>query len=397
MSITGIEAMMPSRPLRIVQFATGFPSWGGTELHLLNLSEQLQLRGHDVTVACRPGKWVESRAKELGLATVGFNVMRQFDLQDFPQIRRFLRSKHVDVVHAHWSTDIVAAGLGGLLEHVPVRVLSRHMPYPFKNRVGATVYTQLFFTNTVTVSDSVRKVLLRSGVPDRRVEVIHHGTDVENFQHITQARDKIRDELAIEPDQVAVGIIGRIAQEKGHRYLVEAIHTLASDRSLKLVVVGNGPDEDRIKEQVAALGMIDRVSFLGFRDDINNVINALDIVTVPSTWNEPCSAVIQQAMALRKPVVGTTTGGSPEMVISGKTGILVPPSNSGALANAIAELAINRELRQSMGAAGATRVETLFSLRVMVDKIEALYNRELQRSSGSSAMKNTLASSYSKG
>ena len=381
------------RPLTIVQFATGFPSWGGTELHLLNLSDQLQRRGHDVTVACRPGKWVESRARELGLKTVGFNVMRQFDVQDFSEIRSFLRAKRPDVVHAHWSTDIVAAGLTGLCERVPVRVLSRHMPYPFKNRVGAALYTQLFFTNTVTVSDSVRKVLLRSGVPDKRVEVIHHGTDVEVFQNISVSRESVRAELGLADSETAIGIIGRIAPEKGHKYLIDALNSQIGNDSLKIVVVGNGPDEEKIRGQVAGLGLNDRVRFLGFRDDINNVINALDIVAVPSTWDEPCSAVIQQAMALRKPVIGTTTGGSPEMIFNDVTGFLVPPADSKALANAIIRLAENPALRQELGEAGAARVENLFSLRVMVDKIEALYNRQLHRAAGTGAMKNALASS----
>jgi glycosyltransferase involved in cell wall biosynthesis len=382
-----------SQPLTIVQFATGFPSWGGTELHLLNLSQQLKERGHDVTVACRPGKWVEERAAELGLPTVAFKVMRQFDLQNFPEVRQFLRTKRPDVVHAHWSTDVVVAGLGGLLEHVPVRVLSRHMPYPFKSKIGAALYTGLFFTNTVTVSDSVRQVLLRSGVAGKRVEVIHHGTNVEIFQNTSIDRETMRASVGIDEHEIAIGIIGRIAQEKGHRFLVDALQTLKADNRLKIVVVGNGPDEDKIKAQVANLQLEDRVVFLGFRDEINNVINALDIVAVPSTWDEPCSAVIQQAMALRKPVVGTTTGGSPEMIVPNVTGVLVPPSDSSALANAIAELAQKPGLRAAMGIAGADRVETLFSLRVMVDKIEALYHRELQRSSGASAMKNALASS----
>ena len=386
----GIKA---GRRLTIIQFATGFPSWGGTELHLLNLSEQLQRRGHDVTVACRPGKWVESRAKELGLQTIGFNVMRPFELQDFSEIRSFLRSKRPDVVHAHWSTDIVAAGLSGLLEHVPVRVLSRHMPYPFKNRLGAALYTQLFFTNTVTVSDSVRRVLLKSGVSDKRVEVIHHGTDVEMFQNVTQSRELVRAELGLAPSETAIGIVGRIAPEKGHKYLVDALSAVSEDKTLKIVVVGNGPDEEKIRAHVSALGLADRVSFLGFRDDINNIINALDIVTVPSTWDEPCSAVIQQAMALKKPVIGTTTGGSPEMIFDAITGFLVPPADSKSLAGAILKLAGDPSLRQEMGEAGATRVETLFSLSVMVDKIEALYNRQLNGSTGSGAMKNALASS----
>jgi glycosyltransferase involved in cell wall biosynthesis len=267
------------------------------------------------------------------------------------------------------------------------------MPYPFKSRLGGALYTKLFFTKTVTVSDSVRRVLLKSGVSDERVEVIHHGTDVEVFQNVTLSRDTVRRELGLINEDTAIGIVGRIAPEKGHRYLVDALSLLGKEKSLKIIVVGNGPDEDKIKAHVASLGLSSQVSFLGFRDDINNVINAMDIVAVPSTWDEPCSAVIQQAMALKKPVIGTTTGGSPEMIFDEVTGYLVPPSDSKSLAEAIMKLAGDSALQQEMGEAGAIRVETLFSLSVMVDKIEALYNRQLNGSSDSGAMKNALASS----
>ena len=132
--------------------------------------------------------------------------------------------------------------------------------------------------------------------------------------------------------------------------------------------------------------------FTGFRDDVNNAINALDIVAVPSTWNEPCSAVVQQAMALRKPVIGTRAGGTPEMVVEGETGLLVPPSDADALADAIAALAGDAFLRRRMGQAGRARVEQLFSLQVMTDKIEDLYRREYIKARGEGALQKALAS-----
>jgi glycosyltransferase involved in cell wall biosynthesis len=134
------------------------------------------------------------------------------------------------------------------------------------------------------------------------------------------------------------------------------------------------------------------MTFAGFRSDVNDAMSALDIVVVPSTWNEPCSAVVQQAMALSKPVIGTRVGGTPEMVLDGATGLLAPPSDAAALAEAIAALAGDAFRRKQMGIAGRERVEAQFSLRIMTDKIEALYGREYEKARGAGALQKALAS-----
>lgn len=377
--------------LSVLQVATGFPNWGGTELHILNLSEQLRLRGYDVTVACRPGRWVEERAQQLGLPTVPISVMKQHDWQDFGKLQTFLREKQIDVLHVHWSTDVVVPGFAALRAHVPVRIMSRHMPYPFKNRIGTLLYSRLLYTRMVTVSNSVRQTLLRCGVPPDRVETIHHGTDVEAFARTTLPASEVRRDLGIPSDCVTVGIVGRIAPEKGHQVLMDAARLLGDRYPLRYVVIGNGPDEEAIKQSAKSLGLADKVVFAGFRDDVNNAINAMDIVTVPSTWNEPCSAVVQQGMALSKPVIGTLAGGTPEMIVDGETGLLVPPSDAPALAEAIAALAGDAFRRKRLGAAGRERAQALFSLRVMTDKIEALYRREYEKARGANALGKAVA------
>ncbi|MBV9848718.1 MAG: glycosyltransferase, partial [Armatimonadetes bacterium] len=310
-------------PLNVLQVATGFPNWGGTELHILNLSEQLMRRGHNVTVACRPGRWVEERARQMGLSTLPIRVMKQHDWRDFGKLRAFIREQKIDVLHVHWSLDVIVPGFAALFEHVPVRILSRHMPYPFKNRLGTLLYSRLLYTRLVPVSHSVRDTLVGCGVAADKIEVIHHGTDVEAFARTTLPPREVRHELGVPDDCVAVGIVGRIAPEKGHRVLLEAARMLGDRYPLRCVVIGDGPDEAFIKKQASEMGLGDKVIFAGFRDDVNNAIAAMDVIAVPSTWDEPCSAVVQQAMALCKPVIGTRAGGTPEMIVEGQTGLLV--------------------------------------------------------------------------
>ena len=379
-------------PLSVLQVASAFPNWGGAELHALNLSQQLQLRWYDVTVACRPGRFVEERARQMGLATVPITVRKQNDWHDYGALRRFLQEKRIDVLHAHWSTDMIVPPAAALRAHVPVRIMTRHMPYPFKNRLGTWLYSQVLWTRLVTVSASVRETLLACGVAPDKVEVIHHGTNIEEFIQTTASPQSVRRGLGIPDDYLTVGIVGRVAPEKGHQVLLEAAALLGDRYPLRYVIVGDGPSDDAVREATRALGLGDRVVFAGFRSDVNNVIAALDILALPSTWNEPCAAVVQQAMALGKPVVGTRAGGTPEMIAEGESGLLVAPSNAPALADAIARLAGDAFLRRRMGAAGRERVEALFSLSLMTDRIEALYRREYEAARGAAALQKAVAS-----
>ena len=308
------------RPLTIVQVATNLDSWGGLEIHLLNLGAQLKKRGHRVIVAGRPGRFVLTRAQALGLETFEATVKRQGDWTDFGRLRDFFRREKVDVTHAHNQDDVLVPAAAARLAGVPVSFVTWHLPIPFHSRASG---------------------------------------------HFI----------------LAVGIVGRVAAEKGHRDLFEALRLL-SDRHprLRVVVVGNGPDLPDLRKDAAGKGLGKRVVFAGFREDVNNAMAALDIVAVPSIWPEPCSAAIQQGMALNKPVVASRVGGTPEVLTDGETGLLVPASDPVALADALGQLADAPDLRRKMGEAGRARVEAHFTLGRMVDEVESLYRRELGQS-----------------
>ena len=375
------KLMQDTERLTIVQAATNLANWGGLEIHLLNLAVQLRARGHRVIVAGQPGRFVLSRAESLGLETFEATVRRQDDFRDLARLRGFLRRENVDVIHAHSREDALVPALAARLAGVPVSVLTWHLPFPFKRRVQGNLILALLHRKLISISESVRQMHLRHGVSPRRLTVIHHGTDVAEFRTLSADPAAVRRSLTLGPEDVAVGIVGRVSPEKGHQDLLNALRQLAPTRPhLRGVVVGDGPFEAEVRTLAAALDLTDRIVFAGFREDVGDVINALDMVAVPSVWPEPCSAAIQQGMALAKPVVGTRVGGTPEMIVDGETGFLVPPSDPAALAEALGRLADNAALRQTLGAAGLARVEAHFSLRRMTDEVEALYRRELAAS-----------------
>ena len=366
------------RPLTIMQVASGFTSWGGMEIHLLNLSQQLQQRGHRVIVAAQPGKWVENRAKEMGLETFAATILRQQDWTDFRRYRDILRREKVDVVHVHTNWDAVVPAVAARLAGVPVSVMTWHLPFPFKDRRGGDLIMALLYKRMIAISGSVRDRHIAHGVAPEKIEVIHHGTDTAAFRAVTIDRETTRTALGLPPDALAVGIVGRVSPEKGHSDLLEAVRLLSADHpNLHLVIVGDGQDVPRLQDEALQKGIADRVIFAGFRSDVNNVINAMDIVAVPSNWHEPCSAAVQQAMALARPVIGSRMGGTPEMIAEGETGLLVPASDPAALSAAIAALAADPAQCARMGKAGAARADQFFTLSHMTDRVEALYYAEL--------------------
>jgi len=371
------------RPLTIVQVATNLDSWGGLEIHLLNLGAQLKKRGHRVIVAGRPGRFVLTRAQALGLETFEATVKRQGDWTDFGRLRDFFRREKVDVVHAHNQEDSLVPAAAARLAGVPASFLSWHLPFPFRNRTRGRLILALLHKRMIPISNSVRDMHLENGVAAHRMEVIHHGADVEALGALAADVPARRAALGLAPEDIAVGIIGRVAAEKGHRDLFEALKLLADTHPcLRAVVVGNGPDMPALRRDLALMGMAQKALFTGFRDDVSSVAAALDIVAVPSVWAEPSSPALLSAMALGKPVVATRVGGTAELVNDGETGLLVPPSDPAALAGAISRLAASPKERRDMGEAGRARAVAGFSMHDMVDRVEALYYREHQRVRG---------------
>jgi len=367
-------------PLTIVQVATNLDSWGGLEIHLLNLGAQLKKRGHRVIVAGRPGRYVLARAQALGLETFEATVKRQSDWTDFGRLRDFFRREKVDVIHAHNQDDTVVPAAAARFAGVPASFVTWHLPIPFHSRISGRLIPMLLHKRLITISESVRDMHLKNGVAPDRMQVIRHGTDVETFRALTADVPALRASLGLAPDDLAVGIIGRVAPEKGHRDLFEALRLLADRHPcLRVVVVGNGPDLPNLRKDVAEKGLGRRVIFTGFRDDVNNTMATLDIVVVPSIWPEPSSPAILQAMALGKPVIATRVGGTPELVLDGETGLLAPASDPAALAEAVSRLADSPQLRHDMGEAGRARAAAHFSMSHMIDQVEALYRREFHK------------------
>jgi glycosyltransferase involved in cell wall biosynthesis len=174
-------------------------------------------------------------------------------------------------------------------------------------------------------------------------------------------------------------VIGRLRKEKGHSFLIDAIDEVRKRiPEVKLIIVGDGEEEKRLKERVKRLSLTETVVFTGLRRDIPELLTIAELVVLPSLWEGMPNSLLE-AMAAGKPVVATSVGGIPEVVANGETGILIPPRDSKALAETIVRLLRDREKGHAMGMKGKKRVEQYFPLAQSIHLTEMVYQEILNR------------------
>jgi glycosyltransferase involved in cell wall biosynthesis len=214
----------------------------------------------------------------------------------------------------------------------------------------------------------------REGAPQDKLHVILNGIDFERVRPSDEtARSRVRAELGTE-DAFAVLVMARLHPEKGQSHLFRALPDLKKKFSNRFVVwvAGAGPFESTYRAEVEALGCSDVVRFLGFRPDAADLMAAADLVVLPSVA-EAFGLVLAEAIYLGKAVVATRVGGIPEIVENGVDGILVPPADSHALADAIGNLLADGELRKRLSGSGRERIRSTFSFEAMMHRYEAVY------------------------
>lgn len=207
--------------------------------------------------------------------------------------------------------------------------------------------------------------------PSERVRIIHNGVEVGQFD--TEADHRLRGEFGIRPGSAVVGIIAGLRPEKDHRTLLYAMQLLIRDLpNVDLLVVGDGALRDELESLSHRLGIRQNVHFIGARNDIPEVLRAIDVFTLTST-TECLPISVLEAMASGRPTVCTDVGGISEMVTDGITGYLVPPGDATLLARRLKGLLSDPEAAQRMGLAGRRRVETDFSLERSVAATERAF------------------------
>ncbi len=351
---------------------------GGAETVLLGLSRHLSLRGYRVLAGVGRRAWLAQNLQAAGIAVNVIRRGRRLDWRLVPQIVAIIRRERVNLVHAHLFTMNLNACVAARLARVPFIATYHGLgDLQGERRRLATRVIGRLASRVVAVSDFLRGELVNAcGVAASRVATIHNGIGLDLFRSSNGSqRRAMREELGV-ADAWVIGAVGGLRPVKGHRFLLEAMAGLAeSAPNARLLVVGDGPLREGLEARAAALGIAERVRFLGFRNDVPRILGALDCFVLPSL-SEGLSIVTIEAMAAGLPVVVTASGGPRDLVEHGSTGLVVPPGDPFALSAAMASVRRDGALARRLSAAARCKAEA-FDVRTMLEKYEMLYREIL--------------------
>ncbi len=341
-----------SAPLRVLMLDSE-SSWRGGQNQLALLLRGLREHGVFARVAAPPQSAILKSNDARGFESVPLRMRHGMDVVAATRLARHLRRETYDIVHCHsshahstaflalWPSRLV--GSGNTPPERPRLVVSRRVAFPLARHGPAALKyrnADLF----LAISSGVRDVLVHGGVDAERVALVPSGVDLDILR-ARRDRLAVRRELGLSPNATVVGTVAALTKNKAVHDLVQALRFVAEHvQDVRLLVVGEGPARAEIETLVERLGLRERVVLLGFRDDVLDMLAAFDCFCLPSRV-EGLGTSIMDAQTLGVPVVATRTGGVPDLVDDGETGLLVPPGNPDLLGGALVRMLRDPGLR----------------------------------------------------
>lgn len=374
----GTEDLKKARILFVVN---GF-SIGGGELKLLELIRELKQKYSDrfecFICSVGIGGPLKEQFESLGYRTVLFSKSGPYDFSQVIRLSRMIRQERIDLVQTTlFYADVIgtyAAKIAGLNRIISWEAVTQ--PYKLKHLTAYRLASK-WFTRSVAVSHAIeRQVNSKRHVSPSKTCTIQYGVDIKQF---APGRDRsLYRELGLNSDHILIGTVARFTEQKGHQYLIEAVPEVTRIYpSARFIFIGDGPLHSELDRLVRSLGVSEAVHFLGFRKDIPRLLRNLDLFVLPSMY-EGLPNVVLEAMACGLPVIATAVDGTPEAVVHGKTGFLVPSGQPKSLEDAIISLLNEPGKLKQFGRAGRKRIENQFSLEGQVARFVALYESMLQ-------------------
>jgi sugar transferase (PEP-CTERM/EpsH1 system associated) len=321
------------------------------------------------------------------LRAKGFPV---YDLQRRPgldwrcmfRLARLLRRERVDIIQAHQYTPFFYSSMGRLPGRRPLLFTEhgRHQPdYPRPKRIFANRLLLGRRDRVVAVGNAVKDALIANeGIAADRIAVIYNGIDLEPYRNGSHTRESVRQELGIGSDELILIQVARLDYLKDHATAVRTLEHVRQQRpDARLLLVGEGPEESKIRQLTRQANLADAVQFLGLRKDVPRLLRAADFLLLTSI-SEGIPLTVIEGMAAGLPVVATRVGGMAEVVRDGDTGLLAPVGDGAALAKQVLRLAGDAELRRRIGQSGRARACADFAESRMHDSYVCLYEEMLR-------------------
>lgn len=365
---------MPSDAIKICHVISG-DVWAGAENQAYSLIKALNTNSAVLLTAIVMNRGtLFSKLKDLGVDARIINEGSNAIPSMFWKTMKVLKEKKIDIVHTHGYKENLVAGLAGKLAGCKVvrthhgkgmfQVSSRHNTI---ERLNAKWITD----KMIAVSSDLRHFLTESGCNSGKIETILNGIDLSNCAtSLCQVSDGPQHGRS---KNWKIGIVGRLVTVKGHKYFLEAAKEIVSKRSdARFLIIGDGPLADDLQAMGADLGIADKLEFAGFYENIDDIYSQIDIFVMTSIY-EGVPMALLEAMAYGKPVVVTGVGGMVELITDGENGIVIPPQNSHAAAQAVLELIDNNTLRQTVAGKAQEDVKNKYTINKTAQKTLELY------------------------
>ncbi|RJP68190.1 MAG: glycosyltransferase family 1 protein [Candidatus Abyssobacteria bacterium SURF_17] len=351
-------------------------TWRGGERQVLYLLTGLKERGHHAELVAQPGSVLGERAKAEGIPAYPIRMRGEADVFAAAKISRLIGREQVDIVHMHTAHAHTLGCLACVFNRRPICVVSRRVDFPINRKpfgLPALKY-RWRVDHYIAISQAVKDILIAGGVNEDTVSIVHSGVGAPKVEG---SREEFRRALGIAPEEKLVGTVGALVDHKGHRFLIEAApQVLSKAPQTKFIMVGDGELMPSLRSLASKLNVDNAIMFAGFQPGIHKYIGAFDVFVAPSHM-EGLNTSILDAMMLGRPVIGTTAGGIPEIIEHGKTGLLVPPKDPAALAEAIVTLVTEPGKAEKLALAGQGRVQQRFTADHMVEGTIAVYEKLL--------------------
>jgi glycosyltransferase involved in cell wall biosynthesis len=370
---------LTDRPLTVALVCTQ-RLWHGGEEQAWLLADGLRRRGHDCKILARHGSPFARRLAAGEFEVVEFSG-RGRSPRGLWQIRRALLQWRPDVLHLNDPHALTAGGLAALGLSIPLRVAARRVDFPLNS---PTRYRYLSDV-VVCVSQAVRQICLRAGLDPHRLHVVADGVEPARMHQGSAARG--RRSLGVASDTTVLLTVAKLTSHKGHRYLLDALPAIVRQRpDVIWALAGDGPLAGALRAQVQLLGLQDHVRFLGYRDDVPDLMAAANLLVVPSQMEGLCSSIVD-AMLAGVPVVATRAGGIPDLLDESEpwgpaVGWLVPPCDPTALARSVLDALRLTSDTSRLRDMARQRAEREFTAERMVERTIDVYRAALAARAG---------------
>jgi glycosyltransferase involved in cell wall biosynthesis len=351
--------------------------WAGQEMRIIIEAREMKKLGHKIVLAVQPGSGIIPAIEKEGFAKESMIMKKEFFLFSVFRLMQIISKYNVSIVNTHSSWDSWIASIAARLSsRSPAILRTRHLSTPVSTGFMSRIVYQYLPHLVITTGDSIRNALINNNhYPGNKIMSIPSGVDL-NAYYPREMNYDIRAELGIPRDDKVITTVAALRSWKGHDYLLEAAKIMLERRSnIKFVIAGDGPRFNHLNEKVTSLGIKDQVIFLGYRNDIPEILSMSDVFVLPSYANEGVPQAILQAMAMNKPVVASTAGSIPEIVRDKETGVLVETRSPVKLAEGIAFVLDNPGDAVKISIRARQLVESKYSLDVMLDQLIVIYDK----------------------